>query len=261
MNHLDCFSGIGSWALAAKWMGWNTLAFVEKEPFCQQVLKKNFTGVPIHDDIFTFSALPFRGRVDVLTGSTPCQPYSQAGQHKGSGDKRHLYPELLRVVIEGEPEWVVFENVYGLLSIELGNLFENYCSSLESQGYAVQSFCIPASSLNGKHRRNRLWIIAHSDSIRRERREQRVLQAPQAGHDSQGVSEVLLRPSRFGDNFPTPRILRSGDGLPNGVDRIKSLGNAIVPQMGYEIFRAIQTSSHKAGDIAPPPNGRVQNCE
>jgi len=166
MNHLDCFSGIGSWALAAKWMGWNTLAFVEKEPFCQQVLKKNFNGVPIHDDIFTFSALPFRGRVDILTGSTPCQPFSQAGKREGSNDARHLFPEFLRVVAECQPEWVIIENVYGLLNIEGGQVFEAYNTSLESEGYSVQTLCIPASALNAPHRRDRLWIVAHSNSIR-----------------------------------------------------------------------------------------------
>lgn len=166
MNHLDTFSGIGSWALAAKWMGWNTLAFVEKEPFCQQVLKKNFNGAPIHDDIFTFSAQPFRGRVDILTGSTPCQPFSQAGKREGSNDARHLFPEFLRVVAECEPEWVIIENVYGLLNIEGGQVFEAYNTSLESEGYSVQTICIPASALNAPHRRDRLWIVAHSNSIR-----------------------------------------------------------------------------------------------
>lgn len=164
MNHLDTFSGIGGWALAAKWMGWNTLAFVEKEKFCHKVLNKNFPGVPIHDDIFTFSGKPFHGRVDVLTGSTPCQPFSQAGKRKGSNDERHLFPEFLRVVAEVEPRWIIIENVYGLLSIESGQVFEDYHASLENEGYSVQTVCIPSSALNAPHRRDRLWMVAHSNT-------------------------------------------------------------------------------------------------
>lgn len=162
MNHLDTFSGIGGWALAARWMGWNTVAFVEKEKFCHRVLNKNFPGTPIHDDIFTFSGKPFRGRVDILTGSTPCQPFSQAGKREGSNDERHLFPEFLRVVAECQPRWIVIENVYGLLSIESGQVFEDYHAQLESKGYSVQTVCIPASALNAPHRRDRLWIVAHA---------------------------------------------------------------------------------------------------
>lgn len=163
MNHLCAFSGIGGWAWAAGQMGWNHLGFVEKEPFCHEVLKKNFPNVPIYDDIFTFTAKPFRGRVDVLTGSTPCQPFSQAGKREGSNDERHLFPELLRVVEECEPRWIVIENVLGLLNIEVGQVFDEYHTSLESKGYAVQSFCVPASALGAWHRRDRLWIVATRD--------------------------------------------------------------------------------------------------
>jgi len=165
MNHLDTFSGIGGWALAARWMGWTTLAFVEKEKFCHKVLDKNFPGIPIHDDIFTFSGKSFRGRVDILTGSTPCQPFSQAGKRAGSNDERHLFPEFLRVVAEVEPRWIIIENVYGLLSIESGQVFEDYHTSLESKGYSVQTICIPASALNAPHRRDRLWIVAHANGL------------------------------------------------------------------------------------------------
>jgi len=139
MNHLDTFSGIGGWAIAARWMGWNTIGFVEKDKFCQKVLAKNFPDVPIYDDITTFSGKPFRGRVGILSGSTPCQPFSQAGKREGSNDERHLFPEFLRVVAEVEPRWIIIENVYGLLSIESGQVFEDYHASLESKGYSVQT--------------------------------------------------------------------------------------------------------------------------
>ncbi len=162
---LDLFAGIGGFSLAAHWMGWETVAFVEKEPFCQKVLRKNFgQDIEIHDDVTTFSGKPFRGRVDIVTGGFPCQPFSNAGQKRGKDDERHIFPEMLRVVEEVAPRWVVAENVRGLLGSDNGNVFEEVCSSMERVGYTVQTFCIPASAINAPHRRDRLWIIALSDS-------------------------------------------------------------------------------------------------
>lgn len=163
---LDVFAGIGGFSLAAHWLGWQTVAFVEKDEFCQKVLRKNFGDIPIYDDIRTFSGKPFRGRVDIITGGFPCQPFSVAGNQKGSSDERHLFPEMLRVIGEVEPSWVVAENVRGLLGIESGETFDEICSSLENLGYAVQTFCIPACAVNAPHRRDRLWIVAHADSAR-----------------------------------------------------------------------------------------------
>lgn len=151
-------------------MGWETVAFVEKEPFCHKVLNKNFPGVPIHDDIFTFSGKPFRGAVDIITGGFPCQPFSAAGKRKGRADERHLFPEMLRVIREVEPRWVVAENVRGLLSIESGAVFAEVVTSLEGEGYEVITFCVPASAVEAPHRRDRLWIVAHSNSRRLPRR-------------------------------------------------------------------------------------------
>lgn len=240
MRHLDTFSGIGGWALAARWMGWETQAFVEKDKFCQAVLRKNFGNTPIHDDIFTFSGKPFRGNIDILTGSTPCQPFSQAGKREGSNDERHLFPEFLRVVAEVRPRWIIIENVYGLLNIESGQVFEAYHTSLEGEGYTVQTICIPASALNAPHQRARVWIIAHANNIRRQRRKQGLPTTSGHGYDSPHLSTGLLRGSRFGNDIPPSRIFRSGDGFPNGVDRVRALGNAIVPQIAYELFRAIE---------------------
>lgn len=98
MNHLDTFSGIGGWALAARWMGWQTLAFVEKDKFCHKVLSKNFPDIPIHDDIFTFSGKPFRGRVSTISAGSPCQPFSAAGKRTGKDDERHIFPRIREIV-------------------------------------------------------------------------------------------------------------------------------------------------------------------
>jgi DNA (cytosine-5)-methyltransferase 1 len=163
MRLLDLFAGIGGFSLAAHWMGWETVAFVEKEPFCQKVLNKNFPGVPVHGDIFEFDGKPLRGTVDIISGGFPCQPFSTAGKRKGRGDERAIFPQMLRVVDEVRPRWVVAENVRGLLSIESGQAFEEVAASLERIGYELQTFCIPACALDAPHRRERLWIVAHTN--------------------------------------------------------------------------------------------------
>lgn len=167
MNVLDLFSGIGGFSLAAHWMGWQTVAFVEKEPFCHKVLNKNFKGVPIYDDIFTFDGRQFTGTVDIICGGFPCQPFSAAGKREGRNDERHLFPEMLRVIREVRPRWVVAENVRGLLSIENGRLFAEIVALLESEDFEVVTFCIPASALGAPHRRDRLWIVANANGIRK----------------------------------------------------------------------------------------------
>lgn len=166
MKILDLFSGIGGFSLAAHWLGWETIAFVEKDEFCRKVLAKNFPGVEIYGDITEFSGKSFRGRCDIITGGFPCQPFSQAGKQQGRNDERHLFPQILRVISEVKPRWVVAENVRGLLSNESGQVFAEVITSLESEGYEVITFCIPASSVGAPHKRDRLWIIANSDGKR-----------------------------------------------------------------------------------------------
>lgn len=162
MKLIDLFAGIGGFSLAAHWMNWQTIAFVEKDEFCQKVLRKNFGEVPVYGDIREFDGKPFRGTCDIITGGFPCQPFSQAGQQKGSADERHLFPAMLRVISEVRPTYVVAENVRGLLSVEHGETFEDICSSLESLGYSVQPFIVPACAVNAPHRRDRIWFIAHT---------------------------------------------------------------------------------------------------
>ena len=157
MTHLDLFSGIGGFALAARWAGFETIQFVENEPFCQKVLAKNFKGVPIHGDIKTFKATglvsPF-----LLSGGYPCQPFSQAGKRRGSSDDRHLWPEMFRIIQECRPTWVLAENVSGHIKLGL----QEVLTDLESEGYDTQTFHIGAVAQDAPHRRMRLWIVAHS---------------------------------------------------------------------------------------------------
>jgi DNA (cytosine-5)-methyltransferase 1 len=167
MRLLDLFSGIGGFSLAAHWLGWKTTAFVERDEFCQKVLRKNFKDIPVYGDITTFSGESFRGNIDIITGGFPCQPFSQAGKREGRDDERHLFPHMLRVIQEVRPRWVVAENVRGILSIESGSVFAEVVSSLESEGYEVITFCIPASAVNAPHRRDRIWFIAHAEGLGR----------------------------------------------------------------------------------------------
>jgi len=128
---LDLFAGIGGFSLAGHWAGYQTLQFVEKDAFRQKVLTKNFPGIPIHDDITNFDGRPFRGRVDVICGGFPCQPFSDAGQKRGSADSRYLWPQMLRVISEARPSWVCGENVDGIIGMELDRVL----SELEKEGY------------------------------------------------------------------------------------------------------------------------------
>lgn len=185
---MDLFSGIGGFALAARWNGLRTVQFVEIDPFCRRVLAKHWPGVPIHDDIKTYhhvvkntigcgrshgehgeeKSAVRRQRISgagngdgvyLLTGGFPCQPYSVAGKRRGAADDRALWPEMLRVIKEAKPRWVLGENVAGFVGMGL----DQSIADLEGEGYAVQAFIVPACAVNAPHRRDRCWIVAHSE--------------------------------------------------------------------------------------------------
>ena len=123
MNHASLFSGIGGFDLAAEWMGWNNVFNCEWEEFPRQVLKHHFPNAIKHGDITELDATAYAGRIDILTGGFPCQPYSAAGKRKGKDDERHLWPEMLRVIQECAPRYVVGENVFGLVNWNRGMVF------------------------------------------------------------------------------------------------------------------------------------------
>ena len=161
MTHASLFSGIGGFELAAQWMGWSNLFNCEWEEFPRRVLKHHFPKTKQYGDIKELDATSYAGRVDILTGGFPCQPYSLAGKRKGKEDDRHLWPEMLRVVRECAPRYVVGENVRGLVGWNGGMVFEEVCSDLETEGYSVQPFLLPACAVNAPHRRDRIWIVAY----------------------------------------------------------------------------------------------------
>ena len=185
--HGSLFSGIGGFDLAAKWMGWHNAFHCEINEFCTKILNYHFPDAEHYTDIARTYFSKWRGRIDVLSGGFPCQPFSLAGQRKGADDNRYLWPQMLRVIREIRPTWVVGENVAGILTmvqpgaeVEVGGqaslfgedyrkrvlhrqeyVIETICRDLEREGYAVQPLLIPACAVGAPHRRDRIWFIAH----------------------------------------------------------------------------------------------------
>lgn len=160
MDHIGLFEGIGGFSLAASRMGWRTIAWCEINPFCQRILKYYWPNASKHEDITKTDFSIYRGRVDVLTGGFPCQPYSTAGKRLGKEDTRHLWPEMLRSIQEIRPRWIVGENVAGLINWSGVMVFEEVQVDLENEGYEVLAFILPAVGVNAPHRRDRVWFIA-----------------------------------------------------------------------------------------------------
>ena len=244
MTHGSLFSGIGGFDLAAEWSGWENLFNCEWEKFPRKVLEHHFPNAKQYEDIKDFNATDYNGRIDVLSGGFPCQPFSVAGKRKGSEDPRHLWPQMLRIIGECQPRWVLGENVRGLCSWSNGLVFETCCSDLEALGYSVQSFVVPACATGAPHRRDRVWIIAHSDStsgtIERINRQR---EGKSIGRSSDTIQDRW-------EKFPTvPPVCGGDDGLSKELDgitfpkwrreSIKAYGNAIVPQVAYRIFQSI----------------------
>lgn len=164
IKHLDLFSGIGGFALATE-LAWGgsgvSHIFCDNEPFSQAILKKHWPNSKIYGDIKELKGKDI-GKVDIVTGGFPCQPFSAAGKRKGTSDDRHLWPEMLRVIRETSPSWVIGENVGGLLTWNGGMVLDEVFSDLEAEGYEVWAFVIPACAVKAPHRRDRVWITAYS---------------------------------------------------------------------------------------------------
>jgi DNA (cytosine-5)-methyltransferase 1 len=292
-THLDLFSGIGGFAIAAQACGYTTIGFCEKEPYAQQILKERFGAVladaddarsnesrrqasgqdgqsppfesglcdkapRLHDNIFTLNGADYAG-VDLLTGGFPCQPFSVAGKRKGAADDRALWPEMLRVIDGAKPAWLIGENVAGIVTMELDNIL----SDLEGIGYAAWPLVIPACAVDARHRRDRVWIVAHAQGTGQPGRE-RPERAGRAKLNGQGQAVAHSngtpaqgneRPERAGAEraiagepcqwrdegewFAESGMGRVAHGIPHRAHRLRGLGNAIVPQVAYEIIRAI----------------------
>src|SRR5690242_18751328 len=228
LTHVDLFSGIGGFALAARWAGFQTVAFVEIDDYARAILKKNFmadgenvrlqrvgagrveitrtyeqselslrSSPRLYTDIRDFDGAAYRGAT-LLTGGFPCQPFSQAGKRAGTADDRHLWPEMHRVIGECHPAWVVAENVAGIVTMELDNVL----SDLEGEGYAVCPFIIPACAVDARHRRDRVWIVGHANGAGlSERWRAEPVRAPQSAAQcgSEDVADAAPRGIRCGE--------------------------------------------------------------
>jgi len=162
---LDLFSGIGGFSLGLESTGhFETIAFVEKDEFCQKVLKKNFNNIPIESEVRNVKG--DRYAADIITGGFPCQPFSVAGKRKGTDDDRYLWDETIRIIRESKCRWFIGENVEGIINIQEGVVLRQVCDDLEKEGFEVQCIVIPASGIGAWHQRKRVWIIAHSNSNR-----------------------------------------------------------------------------------------------
>jgi DNA (cytosine-5)-methyltransferase 1 len=164
MRHGSLFSGIGGFDLAAQWMGWENVFHCEWNPFGQKVLHHYWPNAEQFTDITKSDFKKYHGTIDIISGGFPCQPYSMAGKRLGKEDDRHLWPEMLRVIREVQPTWVVGENVFGLVNWSGGLVFHEVQSDLEAEGYEVQPYVLPAVSVNAPHRRDRVWFVAYSHS-------------------------------------------------------------------------------------------------
>jgi DNA (cytosine-5)-methyltransferase 1 len=215
-----------------------TVGFCEIEDYPRRLLGKHFPGVPIHRDIRDLDGHQYE-ETEVITAGFPCQPFSTAGKRRGKEDNRYLWPELVRVLREARPTWFLGENVSGIINLALDTVL----SDLEAQDYEVETFLVPACSQNAPHRRERVWIIARNVADSEIERIQGLWSSGIEESHSHAEQEVpLCRYERIGSSYweTEPNVGRVADGIPDRVDRLKGLGNAIVPQVAYQFLRAIQ---------------------
>jgi len=275
---LDLFSGIGGFSYGLEKTGFQTVAFCEMDKYCKLVLQKHWKGTKIYNDVkeITKEKLEADGveLPEIITGGFPCQPFSIAGKQKGTNDDRHLWPEMFRIIKELKPRWIIGENVRGIVNIQDGMVFETVCTDLESEGYEVQAFNIPAAGVGAPHRRERIWIVANSrrtlrqgSSIREKnenetRKEdadqhQRSSSSPEpnvanasAGRCASQKTEVSTRGNGIEHQSwwqSEPDVGRVAHGVPGRVHRLKALGNSIVPKIAEEIGKAIMKA--EADDV------------
>ena len=285
---MDLFSGIGGFSVGLEATGkFKTIGFCEQDKFCQKVLRKHWSDVPIYEDIKKLDAKKITA--DIITSGFPCQPISIAGKQKGKDDDRFLVPEMLRVVKEVKPRWFIAENVSNLINISDGQILQELHNSLEACGFEVQTFNISASSQGAWHKRSRVWIVASNTNSRLSIGENEEVQARWNTFDNgssadvsdsnsrlrrgrgaelksrenevrefyskeEEQSEQHIRSKAVGHNVilgetkdwwqTFSKLYRIPHGIQYGLDkdranRIKALGNSIVPQIVTEIGKAI----------------------
>jgi len=243
---LDLFSGIGGFSLGLERTGgFETIAFCECEDFPRRVLKKHWPDVPCFPDVKELSGSDIYGPVDVITGGFPCQDISTAGKMAGikDGTRSGLWSEIVRLSGELRPKYIIVENVSNLLAgpfDKRGGWFGRVLGDLAECGYNAEWHNIPAAALGAPHRRERVWIIAYPLRSRGARLVTRSHLGEIGSWRWRGEADLRsLQPYQRGNNWPQPLIRRMDDGISNRMDRLKCLGNAVVPQIPEMIGRAI----------------------
>lgn len=241
LTHLSLFSGIGGLDLAAEWAGIQTVGQCEWADHPTKVLEKHWPDIPRWRDIRTLTGESFYERtglhtVDIISGGFPCQPFSVAGKRRGKEDDRYLWPEMLRVIRELKPKWVVGENVSGLIRAALKDIL----SELEKEDYEARAYSSEARNVGGLFRGERIAIVASSNdrcaTMWRDREFQTDGKTQKLQNHNRGRTQEPCLWKRWEIE---PRPYGVVDGIPNRVDRLRCLGNAVVPQQFYPIFKAI----------------------
>jgi len=312
MRHVDLCSGIGGFALGFEMAKLSVpVLFCDVEPWCRRILKKHWPKVPVAEDVKVLANDPARfvPDCDILTAGYPCQPFSQAGKRQGEEDPRHIWPHLRKIIASKRPSWVVLENVYGHISLGLDSVL----TDLESEGYTTRTFVVPAVAVGAPHKRNRVWIVGHTEDNGRDRGTEATgregaesqqdesqleiwgqlsrpsqdvadatslgVQGLRSGGEQESHSharqEVLVcsgedvadtlsertqggttrgqdaenawqspRSTQQWDWHIEPDVGRVANGIPKRVDRLKGLGNAIVPQIAQQIGEAIKVAQN-----------------
>jgi len=237
------------------------LCFLGIHPFGQKVLKHHFPNSISYNDITKTDFSIHKGKIDILTGGFPCQPYSSAGKRLGKSDERHLFPEMLRAIKEIKPRWIIGENVRGLLSWNEGMVFHEVYTDLEREGYEVQSFLIPAASVNAPHHRARVWFVAHSPSIGLCKYSEGKRLQSKASRTQFRMDKEKTNGYDKWKNFPTqPFICGGDDGIPKELDNItfpkwrkESIKAKFQDEVGNFIAEAINEKVERLNPL-PDPN-------
>jgi len=250
-RHLDLFSGIGGFALAAKsiWSErYENVGFCEIDKFCQKVLKKNFgEDIIIYDDISNLRKEDINGTVDLISGGFPCQPYSKAGKQTGEDDERSLWPEMFRIIKQVKPRYIIAENVDNVIKHKV---VREICDNLGSQNYTTEIYNIPALVVGLPHIRKRVWFVSYYNGDAGCHHAREIQNSPNARKEKKwekdGEWMRIITRTIFKKQFWLASIARlcgKANGLPRGMDkdRLNRLGNSIVPQIAMVLLAALKT--------------------
>lgn len=240
MRELSLFTGGGGGVYASKLLGHTIVGYVEYNEYCQKIIKQRiedgiFDNAPVFGDIREFDATPYSGTVDLVSGGFPCQPFSVAGQKKGKDDERNMWPETIRVIKQIKPKEAFLENVPGLLS---SGYFGTILNDLSQAGYDAKWITLSASDCGAPHRRERLWILADSNSANVEG----------YWHKPCGTSKEYAPLSCSRWWATEPDVGRVAHGIPNRKHRLTALGNGQVPIVAARAYRILKATINEQGE-------------